>query len=68
MRLLHEVRSVLMTCVFIARSPQSQLRNHEKEHENLTSDPAALTATEVMTTMEEAEQEVGGKQVFYGLL
>lgn len=54
--------------MFTVCSPQSQLRNHEKEHENLTSDPAALTATEGMPTMEEAEQEMGGRQVFYSLL
>lgn len=45
-------------------SPQSQLRNHEKEHENLTSDTTALTATEGMTPMEEAEQEIGGIGMF----
>lgn len=49
-------------------SPQSQLRNHEKEHENLTSDTTALTSTEGMTTMEEAEREIGGMHVFYSLL
>lgn len=48
-------------------SPQSQLRNHEKEHENLTSATTALIATKGMTTMEEAEQEVGGGHVFYSL-
>lgn len=49
-------------------SLQSQLRNHEKEHENLTSESTAITATEGMTTMEEAEQEIGGRHVFYSVL
>lgn len=37
--------------------PQSQLRSHEKEHDNLSSDTAA---TDGMTTIKEAEQEIAG--------
>lgn len=40
--------------------PQSQLRSHEKEHDNLSSDTAALTTTDGMTTIKEAEQEIAG--------
>ncbi|TWW67099.1 zinc finger protein 507 [Takifugu flavidus] len=37
---------------------KSQLRSHEKEHDNLSSDTAALTATDGMTIIKEAEQEI----------
>lgn len=48
--------------------PQSQLRNHEKEHENLTSDTTAFNAIEGIATAEDAEREIGGRRVFSSLL
>uniref|UniRef100_H3CDC4 Zinc finger protein 507 n=1 Tax=Tetraodon nigroviridis TaxID=99883 RepID=H3CDC4_TETNG len=38
---------------------KSQLRNHEKEHENLTSDTTAFNAIEGIATAEDAEREIG---------
>lgn len=53
---------IVLACMFVHLcSLQSQLRNHEKEHDNLSSHTTALTATDAMTTIKEAEQEIAGK-------
>lgn len=51
----------MLHCVFAFGSPQSQLRNHEKEHDSLSSDTSALTAADGMATIKEAEQETAGE-------
>lgn len=56
-----------MICVYLCL-PQSQLRSHEKEHDNLSSDTSALTATDGMTTIKEAEQEIAGTAPLHGWL
>lgn len=59
---------IVLACMWFCASQlvhlcslQSQLRNHEKEHDNLSSHTTALTTTDAMTTIKEAEQEIAGK-------